>query len=333
MSEGLDNLKLRLSYQGGSQQQGRMNVDKLRSLKRSLIYSYQAATAVLADGREFRCLINPDKLKNNYDDKIISIPFKDVRLNIEEDNKIKTTSQGEEEIGIKAGDVFTWKENNTYWIVYLQRLEETAYFRAEIRRCQYEIEVNGNKYKVWIAGPSKETVTWHSKNTTPKITWNDIDYDLEMYVTKTEDTEQFFHRFAKIEIDGKPYEVQAVDSISTEGIIEVALKEDFKNTIKKELIAEATKLEEDNIENSEEQDDTPRIIGNAIVYPYDEQHYEIKNTSDGTWKVTNEKIKILSQNSDAIDIMINTGRTGKFDLIYQQTSKEDIVLHITINSL
>jgi hypothetical protein len=46
-----------------------------------LLYSYQAATAILEDGREFRCLINPDKNKPAYDNKIISIPYKDICLN------------------------------------------------------------------------------------------------------------------------------------------------------------------------------------------------------------------------------------------------------------
>jgi hypothetical protein len=53
----------------------------LTGLKRALLYSYQAETAVLSDGREFRCLINPDKNKPAYDNKIISIPFKDICLN------------------------------------------------------------------------------------------------------------------------------------------------------------------------------------------------------------------------------------------------------------
>lgn len=114
------------------------------SLKRSLLYSYQAATAVLADGREFRCLINPDKLKPAYDNKIISIPFKDVRLNPEQEDKEKTTI-GEEEIGMKPGDVFLWKETNTYWLVYLRYIEEDAYFRAEIRRCDTTVTINDNE--------------------------------------------------------------------------------------------------------------------------------------------------------------------------------------------
>ncbi len=80
--------------------------DKVRGLKKALLYSYQAATAVLSDGREFRCLMNPDKDKPDYDNKIISIPFKDICLN---KRRIGKTIDGEEVIGMKPGDVFTWK--------------------------------------------------------------------------------------------------------------------------------------------------------------------------------------------------------------------------------
>ena len=128
---GLDNLKTRLQYAGGKNQESRMQADKLKTLKKALLYSYQAATAVLEDGREFRCLINPDKLKQDYDDKIISIPYKDICLNKDKQEK---TSEHEEEIGLQVGDVFCWKETNSYWLVYLQRYEEDAYFRAEIRK-------------------------------------------------------------------------------------------------------------------------------------------------------------------------------------------------------
>ncbi|MGN0992905.1 MAG: hypothetical protein ACI4PE_03200 [Bacilli bacterium] len=100
---GLDNLKARLLYNGGNQE-GRMQSDKLRSLKKALLYSYQAATAILEDGREFRCLINPDKNKIDYEDKIISIPYKDICLN--KDKLEDKTSKGEEEINLQVGDIF-----------------------------------------------------------------------------------------------------------------------------------------------------------------------------------------------------------------------------------
>jgi len=43
-------------------------------------------------------LINPDKLKQDYDDKIVSVGF---------------------EAGFKSGDVFEWVGTNSYWLIYL----------------------------------------------------------------------------------------------------------------------------------------------------------------------------------------------------------------------
>ena len=98
------------------------------------------------------------KLKNEYEDKIISIPFEDICLN---QDMIGTTTEGIQETGIKEGDVFEWKENGSHWIVFLKRLEETAYFRADIRRCRYEITLdNGNKYWGCIRGPVEQQILW-----------------------------------------------------------------------------------------------------------------------------------------------------------------------------
>ena len=59
----------------------RIREDKLRSMKRALYNSYQSAVIVFdkdkrvdeESGYHFRCLINHDKLKVDYQDKIISI--------------------------------------------------------------------------------------------------------------------------------------------------------------------------------------------------------------------------------------------------------------------
>ena len=322
---GLDTLNLRLNYHGGNQE-GRLIKDKQRSLNKALLYSYQAETAVLADGREFRCLINPDKLKNDYDDKIISIPFRDICLN---SNRKGKTEDGLEDIGMKAGDVFKWKETDTYWLVYLQRLEENAYFRAEIRKCRYDVEIGEDKYKVYLCGPAETAIIWHTKKNMKGsgITWNDLNYDLTMFITKDELTEDYFHRFTKVKVSGKPYEVQAVDAISIEGIIEVALKEDYTNSIK-DIIDNTEIQEEKPIDKN-----LPYIAGPTIVYPYDEVHFSIKNTYGGIWEVSNNKAYIMSQTDSAVELMIKTGRSGEFDLIYKKENEEDIVLHIAINSL
>ena len=318
----LENMKTRLDYNGGIAQIARMNADKLRSLKRAMTASYQAATAILADGREFKCLINPDKIKNTYDNKILSIPFEDVCLNA---SKKGTTSQGIVPINLKAGDVFTWKENGSQWLVYLQRLEETAYFRSEIRKCNKTIEINGNKYPVYVRGPEQLTIDWQKGNLEM---FNKENYTLLMYITKNEETLNYFHRFTKIEIDGLPWEVQVVDSIATEGIIEVSLKETYKNTIEKEI-----KEEEEEIIIPEKKD--IYIKGFNKTLPYEEYLYEIIGTKDeGVWEISNNKAKIIGEkNQLQVKIGIITGRSGSFVLRYVREGLDAIELPITIESL
>lgn len=315
----LDILNKRLQYQGGNQE-GRFIKDKLKSLKKALLYSYQAETAVLADEREFRCLINPDKLKPEYDNKIISIPYRDICLN---KDKIGITSKGEEEVGLKPGDVFCWKETKTYWLVYLQYLEENAYFRAELRRCKYEIEINDNKYRVYVRGPVETTMPWNQKK---GIVWNDMNYSLAIYITKNEETLQFFHRFSKIKFNGKPWEVQAVNEFDADGIIEVYLDEDYQNSIE-----DAEKGEIPEIEIPDK--DSPHIEGNIFVKPYDIVEYKILNAENGTWSVSNDKAKIIEQNNSYVKIEIVTGKSGAFDLIYNRDNEENIVLSVRIESL
>ena len=89
----LDNMRKRLDYNGGANQQSRMISDKLHSLKKASLYSYQGATIIIDNpdydeksneglgglqNLKFRGLMNPDKLSYEADKKILSIPFKDI---------------------------------------------------------------------------------------------------------------------------------------------------------------------------------------------------------------------------------------------------------------
>ena len=77
-------MRKRLEWQGGIAQEDRMIKDKWRTLLRTLKYSYQACDIALAQAQQevlfegaepeypiVRALINPDKNKQDYDDKII----------------------------------------------------------------------------------------------------------------------------------------------------------------------------------------------------------------------------------------------------------------------
>lgn len=317
------NLNTRLNYHGGNAE-GRFQRDKLNSLKRALLYSYQSETIELMDGRQFRCLINPDKLKPEYDNKVVSIPFEDICLN---KNKVGTTTEGIETIGLKAGDYFIWKErtghSSSTWLVYLQHLEEDAYFRGDIRRCDYTIDIDGHEYPVYVRGPVETDIPWNQKK---GMVWNDLNYSLVMYISKNEETDSYFSRFTKIDFDNKKWEVQAVNRYDSGGkIIEVFLKETFSNAIEEEVKKEQQKQSKDeNIDIT-----VPRIVGEKLIYPYDIKTYTVEGISGGQWNVDNNKVKIIEQNDAMVTIEVITSKSGSFNLIYG----EDLILNIEIGSL
>jgi len=174
---GIQNMKRRLEMAGGVTQQERMIYDKRRTLDRALIYSYQGANIKILgknDGDEhIRALINPDKIKQDYDDKILSIPF---------------------ETGIAAGDVFEWVGTGTYWLVYLQDIDEYAYFRSEIRRCRYEIQFkddNDEIHSTWAAvrGPVETKINYIQKH---QISVDRPNFSLNILMPATEANLDYF---------------------------------------------------------------------------------------------------------------------------------------------
>lgn len=382
-----ENMKLRIKkYMGGSTQLERMNRDKLLSLKQALLYSYQAATAVLSDGREFRCLINPNKLNPDTDDKIISIPFRDVVLNggkmpsidiespdhdseegvweemedlvatlslidttdnwedmvpsedvesLPHPDNIETIPGGEQEIGLKEGDLITWKENGTHWIVYLRYLEETAYFRANLRRCRHYLELGNNSgYWAYVRGPVEQSILWSQVSGNY---FNRLNYTLSVFIPQNEETLKYFSRFKKVMINNKPWEVQAVDSISTPGILSISLKETYSNTIETDIEKVIEKIDNQNQVPDLNIDD-PYIKGSNELYPYDVERYEIKNAQGGQWLTRGEskanmvKLKVISDSMAEVQII--TGKSGKFTLVYQNANKLEVAsLDIQVKSL
>lgn len=326
----LELLNKRLQYRGGNQEQ-RFIKDKLRGLKRALLYSYQAATATLSDGKEFRCLINPDKNKPAYDNKILSIPYKDICLNAP---KVGKTSEGEIDIDIKPGDVFTWKETNTHWLVYLEYIEEDAYFRSEIRRCDQEVKIEDNSYWVYIRGPVETSIEWTQK---AGIEWNTLNYSLVMYITADETTNNYFERFKTIKIldprynKEKTWQVVGVDPYYGDGIIQVFLDEYFENSIADAVAAE------NSAETGEENpvDETAAYIdGPTEVQQYSKAYYEIHNAEEGHWYLKwKDEEQDLKSSLKIIPLNISIGELGTFTLIYRIQGQNDITLDVKIVAL
>lgn len=300
----LETMKKRIQYAGGDAD-GRNNKGKLKSMLGALQNSYQAEWITLNEYDEenkakWRCLINPDKLKEDYDQKEISIQF---------------------ESGLKEGDTFLWDRTDTHWIVYLQEYSEEAYFRAAIRRCDYQIEINGNPYWVYMRGPLEQTIQWNSKH---NLNVNELNYTAVMFITKNQETLDFFDRFKVIKWDGHNWMVNAVDRYSQKGIIEVTLNEHFNNEMEDNMIIPSIYEPEENV---------PHIIGPQVVHAFDENiFYEIKNAEQGKFVVNSKDVKIVNSTETSCEISILTGKSHSFNLIYEKENKDNTILEIIVES-
>lgn len=294
---GLDLMRKRMDFDGGASSDCRNVLGKYRSFTSALDNSYQGEWVIFND-RRYRCLINPDKITNEYDQKEISIDFK---------------------AGFKNGDVFYWERTNSHWIVYLQRLEEEAYFRAQIRKCNYKI----NDWWVYLRGPAETSLIWNQKH---QIEINEMNYSILIYVAKNEETLNFFSRFKVLKFDNHNWRVAAVDKYSQEGLIEVYLEEYFDNTMEDSMIVPEI-VEPDTTK--------PYISGPTIVKPYaTDITYKIENfPSRGGFIVNSNKIKITKQTETTLVLDITTGRSGSFDLVYYRNGEEVTSLTVMIDSL
>jgi hypothetical protein len=295
---GLDRMKKRMEYDGGYTSDDRNVKGKWLSFKSALNNSYQAEWVSFND-QKCRCLINPDKLKENYDQKEISIDFK---------------------YGMKNGSVFYWDRTNTYWLAYLQDYNEEAYFRASIRRCDYEIDINGHKYRIYVRGPVETALVWRQKH---QIEFNELNYSILFYIEKNEETLDFISRFQVLKFEGHNWRVSAVDRYSQDGIIEVYMEEYFDNEMEDKVIPP-----EIIIPNTSK----PYIDGPQRVKPYDSNiSYSIVGMTGGEFVVNSSKVKIINTSDTSCTLEILTGRSGSFTLSYKKED-EEIPLNITIES-
>jgi hypothetical protein len=308
----LENMKKRLQYAGGDAD-GRNVKGKLTSFHSALANSYQAEW-ITFNGEKYRCLINPSRLTENFDKKVLSIDF---------------------DSGIKEGSVFYWNRTNQYWIVNLQQHTEEAYFRGDIHRCEFMIEIDGDTYWTSLKGPSEESLDWTQKH---NIAFNKLNYTMAIQVTKNSKTMKYFDRFKVIKLKnsykdeetGEVFEevhnwqVVATDKWSSDGVIDVYLKEYADNAMEDAVVQ--PEIVEPDIEQ-------PYIRGPQFVDVYDTfVEYSIENASNGKFVVNSNKVKVIESTETSCVMDIITGKSGKFDIIYKRDDEEDIVLNVTINS-
>ena len=309
---GVKEQAMRLRQAGGNRQQERMIKDKRRSLDYAVWNSYQAAEIIktgATDRKPVRALINPNKLKQDYDDKVVSVGF---------------------EHDIKCGDVFEWLGTHTHWLVYLQDLTELAYFRGDIRKCSYEInweDENGfHTTYAAVRGPVETKINFIQKH---GISIDTPNHSLSLLLPKNEDTLNYFKRYEKfyLQNDETCWRVEATDWISTPGILEVTAVEYFANE------------SEDDIENGivggklepvkdPNEDALIEIMGETFIKVKKSYSYSFNGDLVDSWKVDKKypvELLIDSQDPKKVTLKWSSSYSGQFDLYYGSCKKTIVV--------
>lgn len=288
------NLNKRLEILGGKTE-GRMIKGKAKTLDKALFASYQAAEASIIpfgikqkEDKEknppFKCLINPNLNKQDYDEKIISVHY----------NK-----------GVRNGTVVKWHGTDSYWLVYLQHLTEDAYFRAEIRRARYSINFkdnNGDIVSVYAAvrGPVETKISYIEKG---NFRTDIPNWSLEILMPASEIVLKNIDRYSRFALKGKVWEVTVVDSISMDGVVQINALEsytnkdvdDMDNELAFGLVEEIIDPNPDGLEFY--------IEGKTFLKPKETGSYSIvgMDINNGYWDYDSKVICEVSRTSDSIN--------------------------------
>lgn len=306
----LDLMQARLRARGGVAQQDRMIKDKRETLDRVVWYSYQGADVRKLDSETIeRALINPNTVKQDYDDKTISIGY---------------------EYEYKPGTIFDWVRTGTKWLIYLQDLTELAYFKGDIRKCSYQInwkDESGNTHLTYAAvtGPSEKKI-----NTTIKegMSLDIPNHSLTIMLPATVEVLTHFKRYSKFYIQplkegDSPicWRVEATDTISMPGILEITAYEYYINE-------QTDNVEEGMVdawgeEIPEPQDTT--IEGEIFIKPKKSYTYKYMGEEVANWSFDSRLPIEAHINDKEITIKWTTTYTGQFVLQYGTQEKTIVV--------
>ena len=311
--EGVEHQSIRFHQAGGNRQQERMIRDKRRSLDHAVWNSYQAAEVVKTDASDrkpVRALINPNKLKADYDDKIISVGY---------------------EYNFEVGTVFEWLGTNTYWLIYLQDLTELAYFRGDIRKCTYQIawEDESGLHTTYAAvrGPVETKINFIQKH---GISIDTPNHSLSILMPKNDDTVNYFKRYSKFYLQGDDtcWRVEATDWISTPGILEVIAVEYYANETEDDIENGIVGglIEEIKDPNNEVAD--VGILGETFIKVKRSYDYSFSGRAAAVWSVDAKypvDIEIDPEDPRKMTLTWRAGYSGQFVLKYGTYEKTIVV--------
>lgn len=310
MNDSLNLMRARLKIRGGEAQQDRMIKDKRKALDKVVLYSYQGATVQkLGSSEQVKALINPNKVKQDYDDKTISIGY---------------------EYDYKPGTIFDWVNTGTKWLVYLQDLTELAYFKGDIRKCNFEIKWKDKDNKlcstyVALTGPKETGLDSSIKE---GISIDFPNHSLYFMVPSNAETLEYFVRYREFYLNGQCWRIEATDSISAPGIIEVNAVEYYSNK-DEDNIAEG--IVDDLIEIPEIP--SSDINGDAFIKPKKTYTYEYLGPETGDWYWDNKLPLSAKVEGNKITLKWTTTYNGQFDLYFGEYPDNCATKTIVVESL
>jgi hypothetical protein len=85
---------------------------------------------------------------------------------------------------VKPGSVIRWLDNDTYWLVCYQYLQERAYFRGMMHQCESSLlTIDGIPHHYCLIGPDEQNIDWIKSK---RFIFNDLNYNIEIQISKTE---------------------------------------------------------------------------------------------------------------------------------------------------
>lgn len=323
----LESMRNRISYRGGALQQDRMIKDKLNSMLSATKYSYQAArfSKYPELSKEVVGLFNPVAQNEDYDTKMISTAF---------------------ENNYKVGDIFSWRNTDTYWIIFLQDKTELAYFRGRCRRCDYKVQwVDGNREVqetlISVIGPSVPTLRT-SSSMQAKVAEDFPNANLKILIPDNEVNHEFFYRYQYFLLKGKTYIIEELDDLSMPGIISLNATEHYSNKVEDDV--------EEDLRNAWNIlpviPDNPTdyaIDGPSTVKPQFKAKFEAI-IAGGQWVIVDNfnrepnkllpaKFVELDQFQKEIHVVWDSMKSGQYTLGYQLPDGTLYQKHVLVESL
>lgn len=282
MIDNLELMKKRLDYYGSSTNpRKRMEGHKINSLKYGLESNSYNSVTVELEGKTFPALINEERLTETLNNKTISC--------LKENN-------------VEEGKVITWQETNTKWLVYSHDLNETAYFLGGIRLCEETpLVIKDKEYYFALVGPAEKKIV-SSKNGSFVI--DTPNQSLDFLIPASADIERYF----KFEYADKTWEVQSVNTVDYKNILRVYAEENY------EIVEDKPVLDDVVVDDW--------LSGPAVVKPLSENTYTINDDSlEGSWNITGDNVKIVSQSDREITIKWDSIKSGFFTVAFGNKSQ------------